>query len=84
MQNYQTKHMSAPESSSNPTPDAQTSNGINKAASWNTNSSEQVVLHNTQESKETSVKEGKTAWHMERWLNETTKESTWSVYGRRF
>jgi len=26
--------------------------------------------------------EGKTAWHMERWLNETSGEEAWSVHGR--
>ncbi|KAF5847514.1 hypothetical protein GGP41_000208 [Bipolaris sorokiniana] len=81
MQDSQTKRIYAQASSSNLKPDAQTSSDSHRTNGGNTNSSEQVAP-STHESKETNVKEGKTAWHMERWLNETTKESTWSVHGR--
>ncbi|EUC38276.1 hypothetical protein COCVIDRAFT_97483 [Bipolaris victoriae FI3] len=82
MQNHQTKHMPPTAGSSRLKSDAQTSSDANRTNSGNKDSGEKVAPRNNQESKETNVKEGKTAWHMERWLNETTKESTWSVHGR--
>ncbi|EUC42958.1 hypothetical protein COCMIDRAFT_7505 [Bipolaris oryzae ATCC 44560] len=81
MQNHQTRHMSAPTGPSNLKPDDQTTSDSDRTNGGNKSSSKKVAP-NTQDAKEPKGKEGRTAWHMEQWLNETTKESTWSVHGR--
>jgi hypothetical protein len=37
---------------------------------------------NNNESGDSEPMEGNMTWHMERWLNEKTGESAWSVHGR--
>ncbi|KAF2628421.1 hypothetical protein BU25DRAFT_457747 [Macroventuria anomochaeta] len=82
MQSCQTKLIAAPTSSPKPQPKSRAKDDANEKNRGKTTSAEDVMPQNTLGSEGSRQKEGKTAWHMEGWLNETSGEEAWSVHGR--
>ncbi|KAF9697532.1 hypothetical protein EKO04_004175 [Ascochyta lentis] len=81
MQSRQTKPVAVLMSSSKPQLKSRAKDDVKEKNREKKPSAEEVMVNNPG-AESSKPKHGKTAWHMERWLNQTSAEEAWSVHGR--